>query len=266
VRGTAAPARSTRVSPLVWWGSFFFRYRNGLFPLVLVALFAGFRPVYPGGSERLDTWLDLLGIGVILTGQSLRAAVIGYAYIQRGGKNKQVHAETLVTEGLFRHSRNPLYLGNLLVLTGLFIVHHNPWVYGLGIPFFVFAYRSIVAAEEAYLRGKFGAKYEEYCRRVNRWLPDFRGLRRSIEGMRFSWRRVVLKEYGSTCAWCAGVLLLLAYDTLTHFHYEQRPLYLTTLAALLAVVAAAWVTVRFLKKSRRLVEEGPQGRATPRSG
>jgi hypothetical protein len=38
---------AARVSPLVPCGRFLFRYRNGVFPLVLLALFAAFRPVYP---------------------------------------------------------------------------------------------------------------------------------------------------------------------------------------------------------------------------
>jgi len=90
-----------RVSPLVGCGRFFFRYRNAVFPLVLVALFAGFGPVYPYGSERLDTWLDIAGLTTSLVGQALRVAVIGYAYIRRGGKNKQVYADALVTGGFF---------------------------------------------------------------------------------------------------------------------------------------------------------------------
>jgi phospholipid methyltransferase len=202
----------------------------------------------------LDNWTDLLGLAIALAGQALRFAVIGYAYIKRGGKNKQVYAERLVTDGFFRHSRNPLYLGNLIVLLGLFIIHGNPWVYALGVPFFLFAYSAIVAAEEAYLRGKFGEEYEEYCRQVNRWLPDFRGLRRTMNSMRFAWRRVVLKEYGSTFAWCAGALLLLAYDTLAYFQYEQRQAYLNGLAALLVAATANWLMIRWLKKSRRLAE------------
>jgi protein-S-isoprenylcysteine O-methyltransferase Ste14 len=252
--GIMASRAPGRVSALVPWGNFFFRYRNAVFPLVLLALFAGFRPVYPGGSERLDNGVDLLGIGIALLGQGLRAAVIGYAYIKRGGKNKQVYADTLVTQGFFGHSRNPLYVGNLFVLLGLFVIHGNPWVFAFGLPFFLFAYCAIVAAEEAYLRGKFGTEYEEYCRRVNRWLPNLRGLRRSLEGMRFAWRRVVFKEYGSTYAWCAGALLLLSYDTLIYFDYNQRRLYLDMLAAFLIAITAIWIIIRWLKKSRRLTE------------
>lgn len=243
---------SGRVSPLVTSGRFFFRHRNGVFPLVLLALFAGFRPIYPYGNARLDTWLDLAGLMVAFTGQALRAAVIGYAYIQRGGKNRQVYANTLVTGGFFAHSRNPLYLGNLLVLLGLFILHNNPWVYALGMAFFLFAYNAIVAAEEAYLADRFGEEYAAYCRKANRWIPDFRGLRRSTDGMRFAWRRVLVKEYGSTYAWCATALLLLAHDRVAHSGFKGQQSYLVVIAALLVAATVTWAVVRHLKKSRRL--------------
>jgi hypothetical protein len=66
------------------------------------------------------------------------------AYIKRGGKAGKVYAPRLVTQGLFGHSRNPLYVGNLLVLLGVFLVHNNSVVYHIGVPFFLFAYTSIV--------------------------------------------------------------------------------------------------------------------------
>ncbi len=72
--------------------------------------------------------------------------------------------------------------------------------------------------------------------------------------MQFAWRRVVLKEYGSADAWCAGALLLLSYDTLSSFDYNQRRLYLNVLAILLVVITAVWITIRWLKKSQRLTE------------
>jgi hypothetical protein len=135
------------------------------------------------------------------------------------------------------------------------MIHNNGWVYAIGVPFFLFAYSSIVAAEEAFLRAKFGAEYERYTRRVNRWVPNFRGLRESLKDMRFAWRRVVLKEYGSTYAWTASALALMAYDTLTYFHYEQRRLYLNGLALLLVLVTIGWGVARYLKKSRRLIAD-----------
>ena len=243
-----------RTSLLVRYGNFLFRYRNGLFPVVLVGLIALFRPEYPRGSERLDNILDVVGVLVALTGQALRVAVIGYVYIARGGRNRQVYADGLVTEGFFAHSRNPLYLGNILVLLGLFIVHNSPWVYAIGISFFLIGYVAIVAAEERFLRGRFGSGYDAYAAAVPRWIPRLAGLGNSLHGIRFNWRRVVLKEYGSTFAWTGGALALMVMDTLMYFSYEERRSYILGLVAAFALLAVAWSTVRYLKKSRRLRE------------
>lgn len=76
-------------------------------------------------------------------GQALRFAVIGYAYIKRGGLRRRVHVDKLVMKGYFAHSRNPLYLGNLVVLSGLFLIHGAVSVYAIGIPFFLSAYVAI---------------------------------------------------------------------------------------------------------------------------
>jgi protein-S-isoprenylcysteine O-methyltransferase Ste14 len=231
---------------LVACGAFFFRYRNAVFPLVFVALVLAFRPVLPAGREGLDPWMDLAGFAVALAGQALRVAVIGFAYVKRGGKHGRVWAARLVTGGFFAHSRNPLYLGNLLILLGLFIIHNSPWVYALGIGFFAFAYRSIVAAEEAYLRERFGEEYAEYCRRAPRWLPDFRGLRRSLEGFRFDWRHVVVKEYGTTWVWIAAALVLVGEEWVLRDGF--RPEILARLLGGLAVATAGWTAARWAKK------------------
>ncbi len=244
--------RSGKAPLLVACGEVFFRYRNGLIPLVLVPLFLACLPRPAFGDARLDAWMDGLGLAVAVLGQSLRAAVIGYAYIKRGGKGGRVYAAKLVTEGFFRHSRNPLYLGNLLVLSGLFIIHNNPWVYLLGGSFVLFAYRAIVAAEETYLRARFGAEYEDYCRRVRRWLPDFRGLGRSLDGYRFDWRRLLVKEYGTAYVWTAAALLLLAYEVLTRSDYRQEARHLAMLALLLAFATAGWAAARYVKKGTLL--------------
>ncbi len=247
-----AVAYDAAPSLLVRYGDFLFKYRNALFPVLLLALFFGFRPTYAAGDPQIDALLDAAGVLIALTGQALRIAVIGLVYIIRGGKNARIYAEDLVTGGFFAHCRNPLYAGNVLVLLGLFTIHNNPWVYALGIPFFLTAYAAIVAAEEAYLRSRFGAAYDAYTRDVPRWLPRLRGLRASIAGMRFNWRRVVLKEYGSTFAWMATAIVIMAAQTLVHSSYDQRTAYMNTLAAVLGVLLVAYATARYLKLTRKL--------------
>jgi protein-S-isoprenylcysteine O-methyltransferase Ste14 len=169
------------------------------------------------GSERWDLVLDGVGIAIALAGQALRAMVIGLAYIKRGGEDGSIHANDLVVQGLFAHCRNPLYVGNMMEFTGLILVLNSPVGYLVGLPFFALAYYSIVLAEERFLRGKFGASFDDYCRRVNRFVPSFRGLRLTLASMQFDWKRVIRKEYGTTFVWVSTLLILLARQS--HFFH-----------------------------------------------
>lgn len=76
----------------------------------------------------------------------------------------------LVERGVFRLSRNPMYLGQLLIAAGLAI-----WVGTLSswvvLPVFVFALqRLFIQPEEQRLLERHGASYTDYCQRVRRWL------------------------------------------------------------------------------------------------
>jgi protein-S-isoprenylcysteine O-methyltransferase Ste14 len=79
-------------------------------------------------------------------------------------------ANRLVISGLYRISRNPMYLGLVLSLCG--------WAWLLGSPIgllLVWPFARLlvivqIAPEEAALRERFGDAYLEYCLRVNRWL------------------------------------------------------------------------------------------------
>ena len=230
-------------------GNLLFHYRNALFPLVY-ALFI-FRSQPFTHNYRLAFFLGFL---VALAGQFLRAATIGLEYIIRGGRNRQVYAEGLVQGGMFAHCRNPLYVGNFLILLGLGIASNSLLFLSLGIPFFVFAYAAIIAAEEDYLRNKFGEEFTRYCARVNRLVPRFSGIGRTLTGMRFNWRRLITAEYGSTFIWLAALILIsLKNAWLTGEYRADRPL-VWALWICLILVTAAYGIARFLKKNGRLEE------------
>ena len=256
-RPAAPPPPSGAPPTLVRYGNFLFKYRDAVFPAVLLALFVFSRPRWPGGDGRLDNLLDAVGVAIALLGQGLRAAVVGYAYIIRGGKNKQVYAEELVTRGFFNHGRNPLYVGNLLILLGLLTIWNAPLAWLVGVPFFLVGYVAIVAAEEAFLRRKFGAEYDAYCARVPRWGVRLSGLGQSLEGMSFNWSRVIVKEYGSAAYWVAGALALMLADSLRNGAWADRPTYHAGLAGGIGLVVVLWAVARWLKKSKRLTEHGP---------
>ena len=231
------------------YGHFLFKHRNWLFTLVVVVLLFGFEPsIGPIGpvSGRI---IDLFGIAVVLAGAAIRIAVVGLAYIKRGGINKKIAADTLVTEGLFDHCRNPLYVGNLLILTGYFIVHGNPVSMLLAALFFGYSYYAITMAEEDFLRRKFGAAYEAYCARVGRWSIRLGGLGQTFGSMTFNWRRVVAKEYTTIYTWNITLLAILAYE----YWLQDR---LTDVAPILVVYFIALqigaIVVKYMKRAHVL--------------
>jgi protein-S-isoprenylcysteine O-methyltransferase Ste14 len=178
-------------------GAFLFRYRNAIGPILfLLVLFIG-QPGYPFSRADLDILLDGFGVACALLGQALRIVTIGYEYIERGGRDRQVYASKLVQGGVFAQSRNPLYVGNILLAVGFALIVNSYAFYLVAIPSILFAYSCIVAAEEAFLKDRFGDGYERYCRRVNRWWPRLKGWKQSTDGMRFNWRRVLVKEYNT---------------------------------------------------------------------
>lgn len=231
------------------YGNFLFKYRNHLFPVVLVLLLVLFQPV-PFPDQTADWHMDIVGILLAVAGQCLRAAVIGLAYIKRGGVNKKIHADTLVTGGLFSHCRNPLYIGNLLILAGILIIINNPWVYLLGGGFFLVSYSAIVRAEEQYLAGKFGRDYARYCSRVGRWTITLRGLGKTWHSMEFSWRRVIYKDYTTLLTWIITVILVMGLEQTRFFGlgHSIHYLKLSVIAVVITLLGAAGV--RRVKKSR----------------
>jgi hypothetical protein len=189
---------------------------------------------------------------VALAGQVLRVAVIGYAYIQRGGAQKQLSAPKLVSAGFYAHSRNPMYAGDILLFLGLCIIYNSPAVYLVVLPAVTLGLLAIVRAEERYLAQRFGAGYADYCRRVNRFVPRVRGLRATLHGMQFDWRRVLRKEYGTTFAWVSAAFFLLAWQRVVWLGWSGAQPALRWLLGLYLPVPLAYGYVRWLKKSGRL--------------
>jgi protein-S-isoprenylcysteine O-methyltransferase Ste14 len=231
-------------------GNLLFRYRNVLFPALFVLAWLVAKPQLAFGTTAGDAWGDLLGLLVALAGQGLRVVTIGFDYIRRGGRDHRIYADRLVQGGVFAHLRNPLYLGNILIFIGIAIMVNAQILYWVGIPLVLFAYAAIIAAEENYLRGKFGPDYNDYCRRVNRLWPNLRGFSTSIQDMEFSWRRVIVKEYNTTFAWVT-VAILLKMWVLSTVVADATAASVASYAWLLLPMAVLYAVTRRYKKASR---------------
>ncbi len=225
-------------------GRFFFQFRNSLFPAIF-ALF--FLIVRPGAADPL---LILAGFAVTLAGEGIRLSTIGFEYIERGGKQGRVYASRLVHKGVYGISRNPMYVGNMLIAAGIVMVSGAWLAYFAVLPFFLFVYQAIVAAEEEFLRAKFGEEYKEYCARIPRFLPSLRGCREAFSETRFNWRRP-LKQDLSTLAWIAMVLMALpAWRSYFFSGWEASRARVLRTALLELAVLALYGGLVVLKKRR----------------
>jgi protein-S-isoprenylcysteine O-methyltransferase Ste14 len=92
---------------------------------------------------------------------------LGLADSFRIGSPKE--STRLKVHGLFRLSRNPMYVSVYLVLLACVLYTLNPLVLAAGI-FVVAVHHRIILAEEQHLQNAFGAEYVEYCSRVRRYL------------------------------------------------------------------------------------------------
>lgn len=76
----------------------------------------------------------------------------------------------LATGGLYRFSRNPIYLGFGLTYIGFAVAMDSPIALAMLLPCLIVIDRFVIAREERYLSARFGAEYEAYKGRVRRWL------------------------------------------------------------------------------------------------
>jgi protein-S-isoprenylcysteine O-methyltransferase Ste14 len=231
-------------------GSFLFRYREGLFPFACLTVFL------PGEALFADPLLAVAtGLFVTLVGQFIRVATIGLEYIVRGGKNRRVYAEDLVTAGVYAHCRNPMYVGNLLILAGV-AVGSNSWTCVLvAIPLFTLVYMAIVAAEEAFLRNKFGAAFDAYALDVPRWIPRWSGLLDTFAASKFHWTRVLLKEYGTPFGWIVGFAILTLWHLWRAGQIAERDALVQCVVVIVVLTVLVRLRIRYLKKSRRIVAD-----------
>ena len=151
--GVRLPPPLIFLSPLVfaWW-------MNRRLPFLIV------------GDEGSPLWMWTVGVLMVAAGLAL--AVWALLDFFRARTNPLPHhpARALVIVAPYTFTRNPMYLGMTSMYLGVTLCKNWAWpVFCLPFVWWVMnAY--VIAREERYLRGAFGAQYEAYCARVRRWL------------------------------------------------------------------------------------------------
>ena len=111
-------------------------------------------------------------IGAVVFVLAIALGVSAVITMTKAGSNVPTNrpSTTIVEQGPYRRTRNPIYLGMLLGQVGLAIAFNSVWLLVTLVPFSLVIRYGVIAREEAYLTRRFGDVYRGYCSRVRRWL------------------------------------------------------------------------------------------------
>ena len=112
----------------------------------------------------------IVSLPLIIGGLLLDGAAAGYFRRLGTAVEPWKPSTVLATDGLYRFSRNPIYLGFAITYAGLAVAMDSVLVLILLIPCLWVVDRFVIAREERYLSARFGADYDAYRARVRRWL------------------------------------------------------------------------------------------------
>ena len=124
--------------------------------------------------SNLSVLYFVYGVILVLIGESIRINAVSHA----GGitRTMNVGAPSLCTSGLYSMTRNPLYLGNMIIYLGIVLIAGGEHVFimgGIVFLYFTFQYMMIISLEEETLKKLFGDEYISYMQNVPRLFPKF---------------------------------------------------------------------------------------------
>lgn len=151
--------------------------RNLIFTMLQPGLVAGLIPLWITGfsiNNIFDqvwqlhhyTGAIVFFIGFVI----MLLCIIRFAVKGRGTLSPVDPTKKLVLSGLYHFSRNPMYVGVVLILIGeaIFFQSVALWMYSLFV--FITFHMFIILVEEPRLRKDFGEDYKKYCKKVRRWI------------------------------------------------------------------------------------------------
>lgn len=139
------------------------------------------RPAWP--------WM-VAGSVFIVAGLAVRAAASGHIR-----KNAE-----LATTGPYAYTRNPLYVGSILIGAGFVLAARNLWIVLAAVLMFLIIYLPVIRAEEAHLRSAFPG-FDRYAANVPRFIPRLRAYRTDVPNSTARYSRdlyIKHREYNAT--------------------------------------------------------------------
>lgn len=204
-------------------GSFLFRWRSfaplALLPVGAIALFGPDR-VDAILGDRVEEWGFGIGIVLAFLGLAVRWFTVGFVPAGTSGRGTaEPRADHLNATGAYSIVRNPLYIGNGLVILGIALAIGVWWfVLVTALAYWLYIER-VIAAEESFLAQRYGSTYSEWAARTPAFLPRFRNWQAPALG--FSLKTLLRREYNGLLATAAAFL---AIDFIEDVVEEGQPL------------------------------------------
>jgi protein-S-isoprenylcysteine O-methyltransferase Ste14 len=117
-----------------------------------------------------EGWGFPLGLIVIFAAVNIKLFAAREMIRVKTNLNIRKPANDIATSGLYSASRNPLYIGMVLLNIGIGCIVNSLWIFLLSAGLAVTLQKGVIEPEEAYLERKFGDKYLRYKAKVRRWI------------------------------------------------------------------------------------------------
>ena len=234
-------------------GAWLFKWRSYL-PLLFIPLFV----VALKNSEVIERIFgdDIGGVwensAVIVSflGLTIRYFTVGYVPRGTSGRNTRSQvAETLNTTGMYSITRNPLYLGNFVIMLGITLFIQVWWLALIVWVGFWLYYGRIIFVEEEFLKRKFGENFITGAQKTPMVVPNLKNWRKP--DLPFSFKTVLRREFHTYFAIVATYFFIeIAGDLLTEKHFFVRNSWLIFFLVSMAI----YFTLLILKKKTHVLD------------
>lgn len=233
-------------------GGWLFKWRSYL-PLLGIPVFviairqSGILEIKFGDSVG-DFW-GSCAITISFLGLIVRCITVGYVPRGTSGRNTQSQvAETLNTTGMYSISRNPLYLGNFIIVFGITLFIQVWWLALLTWFGFWLYYERIMFAEEEFLRSKFKDQFIKWAEKTPIIIPRFRNWEKPKLG--FSFKTVLRREFST---YFSIVTTFFFLEVTTNFLTKKNFAVSSSWVIFFVISLCIYLTLFFLKKKTKIL-------------
>jgi len=234
-------------------GAWFFKWRSYL-PLLFLPLFGialrNSEIIEKTFGDNVGDFWESFAIVISFLGLLVRCFTVGYVPRGTSGRNTKTQAASVLnTTGMYSITRNPLYLGNFLIIFGVTLFIQVWWLAVVVWLGFWLYYERIIFAEEEFLREKFSDEFISWAKRTPMVIPNFRNWKKP--SLYFSLKTVLRREFSTYFAIVAVYFFLELAETLIN---EQKFFVHSSWIIFFLVSMVIYYTFLFLKKKTHLLD------------